>query len=254
MDALGHDKIADRLLKYRFGISNSILYHYRFDGREVESNELFDISFKQVRRALEVNRYSVSLFKPLVAKRLYEQYAGAGATVWDPCAGFGGRMLGFFAANGSRYIACDPNSRAMGELSLLTDGIGKADKASLYVLPMEDMVLDSRTLDLVMTSPPYFDKEHYCESLDQSDVVYKSRQAWINGFLATLGRKAAAALKPGGKYVLVIDVDLLAPTIDTASGAGLVLLEHLPLRNTATHLTGKDSSEHIAIFQKPETI
>ena len=250
VEILGNDEITTRLLKYRFGISDSVKYRYVFDGHEVESNELFDISFKQVRRALEVNRYSVSIFKPLLAKWLYERYVMRGATVWDPCAGFGGRLLGAMAAGVGKYIACEPNPRTAEELGLLVDSIGVTDKVSLHFLPLEHMLLDARSVDLVFTSPPYVDKEHYCNDADQSDVKYGSRQAWIDGFLTILIRKATDCLKPQGRLVLVVDASLTEPIIEIASAAGLSFVECLGLRNAATHLTKKDSSEYVVAFQR----
>jgi tRNA1(Val) A37 N6-methylase TrmN6 len=139
----------------------------------------------------------------------------------------------------------------MGELLLLADGLGIADNVSLHVSSMENMTMDAESIDLVLTSPPYFDKEHYCDEVGQSDMMYKSRQGWIDGFLTILGRRAATALKSSGKYVLIVDADLIVPAIETAKGAGFLQLEQLPLLNAKTHLTGKKSMECVLAFQRP---
>ena len=50
-------------------------------------------------------------FQALVAAALYRRYAGPGSVVYDPCAGWGGRLLGAIAAKVKTYLACEPSSR-----------------------------------------------------------------------------------------------------------------------------------------------
>jgi len=53
-------------------------------------------------------------------------------------------------------------------------------------------------VDLVLTSPPYFNLEHYCDEATQSDVKWPHYDAWLRGFLLSMYLRAFASLDPGG--------------------------------------------------------
>jgi tRNA1(Val) A37 N6-methylase TrmN6 len=242
-------KIMVPLLKYRFGISNSKLYRYKFGDEEAISHELFDISFKSVRKSLEVNRYVVSLFKPLLAKYVYQTFGFNGMRVWDPCGGFGGRMLGFAGTfeNGS-YIANEPNTNTYEELVSLGDEL--SNDISIYPEPIEEATIPN-DMDMVFTSPPYGFKEHYCDSQKQSDVKYSTYQQWVDGFLTTLITKSYMALKSGGKFILVVDAKNTNPCIELSNQMGFILDDQIPITNTKTHLNKSPNCENCLAFIKP---
>jgi len=63
----------------------------------------------RLRSALAGSHNSVSNFRPSSAKVLVERFCPTGGTVWDPCAGWGGRLLGATMASCMpRYVACEP--------------------------------------------------------------------------------------------------------------------------------------------------
>lgn len=238
-----------KLVKYRFGLSNSKKYQYTFDGEKIECNELFDISFKQIRTAFEVNRYTVSLFKPLLAKWVYENYGFSGMVVWDPCFGFAGRLLGFISAfKEGKYIGNDPNCLLYNEINSLVHDIEKEDYVELYNLPMEEMNVGG--VDLVFTCPPYFDMEIYSTESSQSIHKYKTKVEWDNCFLKCLIEKSYFSLKEGGKAIFVIDNKNVS-LIQLISGmVGFKLIETIPIKNTKTHLTKTESYEYIIVMEK----
>ncbi len=242
-------KIMMPIMKYRFGINNSKKYNYKFDNKVIEFNELFDISLKQVRRALETNRYVVSLFKPLVAKYIYKKYGFNNMTVWDPCAGFGGRLLGFFGSfDDGTYIANEPNTNTFGELYSLSEKINVSERVKLSSKPIESA--DIPKVDLVFTCPPYDFKEHYCDEPTQSDVQYKTYDDWVNGFLTTLIYKSYLSLSPDGKCIIVFDQKNITNCINIANKIGFSLIDSIDINNSKTHLNPSSNSEKCLIFQK----
>ena len=168
IEAWNDDDIMREVIKYRIGINNSA--------------EVFDFSLHQLIRGLSARRYTISFFKPVLAANIYNFYLGDNESpvVFDPCSGFGGRLLGFKSVypNGT-YIGLEPNIDTFNELNILKDKLNTIgyDNIYLYNQPVEDFNLDFK-FDLAFTSIPYFDVETY------SNVVnYNSYDSWIKSFM-----------------------------------------------------------------------
>ncbi len=159
------------IIEYRMGLNNS--------------GEVFDFSLKEVLRGISASRSSISFFKPLVAAAIYDHFIEASKepVVIDPCAGFGGRMLGFKSVYpDGRYIGIEPNSETYSELLELAE---KFKKVELYNKKQEEFDLSQfdETVDLTFTSIPYFDKEVYSQP-----VSYDSFDDWKGEFVERLKR------------------------------------------------------------------
>lgn len=154
------------ILKYRMGINNS--------------NEVFDISLRQMIKGISATRTSISFFKPLLAAYLYQSYLGDvdKPIVFDPCCGFGGRMVGFKLSypNGT-YIGCEPNVDTYKELKELALNF---DNVILHNCKFEDLSIDF-DYDLALTSIPYFDLEEYSQVM-----VYNNFDDWCEKFIKPL--------------------------------------------------------------------
>jgi len=163
----------------------------------------------RLRSFLTAGHNSVSNFRPSSAKAIIERYCPTGGLVWDPCAGWGGRLLGAAAAsNRPRYVACEPQTNTWKGLGGLTDWLsrylpGVEKRVEVHNTPAEDFD-PPMGLDLVFTSPPYFNKELYSQEDTQSWVRYPTYKQWLEKFLAPVMLKARDRLKPGGWLVLNI--------------------------------------------------
>lgn len=161
-------KIMYRVIKYRIGMNNS--------------NEIFDFSLHQLVRGLSAHRLTVSFFKPVLAAAIYDHFLTnkINPTVFDPCCGFGGRLLGFKAKfPRGKYIGCEPNPETFSELVKLAENF---TNVHLYNCKLEDF--DVRLLpnvDLTFTSIPYFDLETY-----SVPTHYESIENWKNTFIEKL--------------------------------------------------------------------
>jgi hypothetical protein len=122
-----------------------------------------------------------TMYRPHMAKSIATHYQSK--IVLDPCAGWGGRLLGVVAA-GSYYIGYEPNLDTYKNLVRLVDFLGITDKVELYNLPAENM--KSHEYDMVLTSPPYFNLEIYSESKGQSENYYTTYQEWRDLWLTPL--------------------------------------------------------------------
>lgn len=183
-----------------------------------------------------------TIFRPGVAKCLYQTYAKYGDTVWDPCMGYGGRLLGAIVA-GVNYVGTDVEPLTVkGNLDLASD-ILASDKVHLFCSPAEDFnPLDHvDKVDMVFTSPPYFDREKYSDKDTQSWKGYSNLEAWVLGFLRPVIQTSYDVLPSGGILALNIcdiqDKGNVTPlekiTCDVARDVGFELKEvlQMPLSN-----------------------
>lgn len=164
------------------------------------------MSVNRIRQLAKVYlcKQSPSNFRPTVAKAIYDLYGNCGS-VYDPCAGWGGRMLGFLASDCKEYVCCDPSTKTFNGLLNLSETFAWRGK-SIHVYPdcQEDYTPQKEHFDLVFTSPPYFDCEKYSDEPTQSYIRYPTVSKWATGFLEPLISNAYDALKANGVFVLNI--------------------------------------------------
>jgi len=175
VEAWGDDEILKQIITYRVGLNNS--------------GEIFDFSLHQMIRGLSARRLTVSFFKPLLAAAIYDYYLkdATTPTTFDPCCGFGGRLVGFKARYPhGKYIGCEPNSETYTELVSLVRMMNWQD-VQIYNCKQEDFK-ETITPDFVFTSIPYYDKEIYSQP-----VEYSSFEKWTTEFIGGLLRHAKLA-------------------------------------------------------------
>ncbi len=141
-------------------------------------------------------------FPSIIAKYLYERYTDhckdeSTLNIYDPSAGWGGRVAGAMAVRGDRqihYIGTDPNpdnylpDLGIARYEYMADFInGSIHNESCNPHTVEIFRLGSEVigtnprfrqyagqLDLVFTSPPYFCREIYSENPEQSAIKFPS--------------------------------------------------------------------------------
>lgn len=219
-----------------------------------------DVTLATLRRGFAQQRMAVSFFRPSVAAGVYRRWIGTSTespTVWDPSGGFGARMLGFFSVfpNGA-YIAHEPATRTCRDLRALGEEMPGC--VEVFHKGSEFASFEEESLDLVFTSPPYFDTERYFEEPGQAWVEYPTIEAWRDRQLTPTLRAAFAGLKPGAYAIYNISADYRADVVVAAQAAGFELHaeEALLLRNDqmvqrkARHGLST-RREPILVFRKP---
>ena len=168
-------------------------------------------------------------FPPMTAKYLYERFTNdikdqEVINIYDPSAGWGGRILGAMGVRDDRrihYVGTDPNpDNFIGDggdskYSSIADfyntrtyrgnpffsetntyEIFKEGSEVIHINP--DFKKYKGKLDFIFTSPPYFNREAYSEDENQSYKKYgSSYDSWRHGFLAPTLETCAEYLKPG---------------------------------------------------------
>ena len=202
----------------------------------------------RILRALTLICRTPTIFKPSIAKFIYARYCSK--VTWDPCAGYGGRLLGAFAA-GVHYIGTDVEIATIEGNKKLAEVLGTNHE--LIMSPAESF--DPPKVDLVFTSPPYFDRECYSENKNQSWKKHgQSLSAWIEGFLRPVIERARIALSIDGFLALNVaniknnTVPIIDRTISVAIESGFRHIDTLRIPLAAINRAATPY-EPILIFQ-----
>jgi hypothetical protein len=140
---------------------------------------------------------NVTKYRAPLAKAIVQGFGAK--SVLDPCAGWGGRMLGALAA-GANYTGCEPCVKtAEGLKGILADLPNDvAARCKIICDGAEVGLLDASEYDMVLTSPPYFNLEDYSDEDTQSMKKYPTWEKWLTEWLDPIISMCLMALKTGG--------------------------------------------------------
>lgn len=212
---------------------------------------------------------SVSNFRPSAASAIYDRYLpDSGGTVYDPSAGFGGRLLGSLACpKVKRYVGCEPARLTFDgltamhdELTTLMEWLGfQSPLIELHPCGSEDFRPNPESVDLVFTSPPYGGWEKYSNEQTQSWVRYPSNDEWLNVFMRRTLKNCRVGLKLGGYLVINLAATRSFPNltedfVNMAKGCGFEHVDTLHLLLSAIPGTRKQGDafkrEPIFVFRR----
>lgn len=174
---------------------------------------LFSLKVKEInptvlRNIISLRKYIAAQFRPSVAKIIYDIYKPH--TVLDFSMGWGDRLLGAHASHYvKKYVGIDPNVNLINgykrQICKYDALWGKIKDFQLICGRAEDknIVLKNK-FDMVFTSPPYFDKEKYDQSDEQSYKMYKGFDSWMKDFLCKAIELRTENLKKNGLLIINI--------------------------------------------------
>lgn len=174
---------------------------------------LFSLKVKEInsatlRNIISLRKYIAAQFRPSVAKAIYEMFEAK--TVLDFSMGWGDRIAGAHASSCvEKYVGIDPNKNLFEGYNRqfrTYDSLNRPLNKQLICGCAEDpnIVLEDE-FDLVFTSPPYFDKEKYDQSENQSYKKHKGFDAWMDNFLCKAIELRTRNLKSGGHLAININ-------------------------------------------------
>jgi DNA modification methylase len=147
----------------------------------------------------------VANFRPVVARNIVCQLSGKGDVVLDFSAGYGGRLLACLTL-GRAYIGIDPAQKQVDGLRKMCRQLARHATASVKILHgcAEDVlpVLPRDSIDLVFSSPPFFNLEIYSEEPTQSSSRYRTYECWRCQFLERVVEQARRVLRRKGYFAI----------------------------------------------------
>lgn len=192
------------------------------------------------------------------ARDIYKEFAAEGSAVLDPCAGWGGRLLGWLCARrGGRYEGYDASKATVLGFAAMIVELG-INNAEVHHRAFEDVQLEPESFDFAFTSPPYFTLERYGEDAEQAEQRYPGYAAWLEGFFEPLILKVLEALRPGCCFVLNVsnhgDLALAKDASFIAEQAGASVEPRSIQLGPARSLHDREESdvEDLLVLRKPE--
>jgi len=158
-------------------------------------------------------------FPPVIAKTLYEHFLPKKNKniVYDCCSGFGGRFLGSIMSDRNiHYIGNDVNSKIFNDDSynqlakFIEKNLGIESSYHIEKRGSEEMDKSDElkkfigSVDLFITSPPYFSKEKYSRDKSQSYLKYPNYKDWIQIYFRKSFEIVHRSLKSKGICLLNI--------------------------------------------------
>lgn len=239
VDLFQNDDVLRKVIRNRLGLD-------WYKQRGEDDIEAFPISPRQVcfqgfRSKRIVN--ALSLFKPEIAKFIYEKYSDKNDLVYDYSAGFGGRILGAMSC-GRKYIGVDP---------LTADEVGDMirffDWKNCLVIKgcSEDVRLAENSVDLAFSSPPYYNKEVFSDDITQA--YNQGQKYFYEVYWTKTLENIKYMLKPGKIFALNIKGFQMMRLLAERK---FEYVEEIGMKTVRSHLTKKkgiEKFEYIYIFR-----
>lgn len=133
-----------------------------------------------IRRAvyMQAGLPNSSFYRPHFAKQIISMTHQHHGVLFDPCCGWGGRLLGTVSADWI-YIGCEPNPETYKNLMRMVEFLRIEDRVWIYPCPVEDFDFSELgKADIVLTSPPFFNLEVYAQGSDQSYNKHSTYNEW----------------------------------------------------------------------------
>jgi len=145
-------------------------------------NYTVNSNFSEFLKWLKFN--PVTIYSPIMTKSIISDLECK--TVFDPCIGWGGRMIGTTCLGEEyHYTGCEPFTKTFQGLESMVKDMDLKDQVKLYNQPVEDVLdtINDKAFDMCLTSPPYFDLEVYSHEETQSIKKYNTYEEWIQHFI-----------------------------------------------------------------------
>lgn len=207
----------------------------------------------EIRRTLVLSGglASVTKYRASISKYIVNRYSAK--SVFDPCIGWGGRMIGSLAA-GANYTGCEPDPNTFRGLQGILQDIEKT--ADIHNVPVETFVntLPDHSVDMILTSPPYYTLEIYTAG-DQSVKENMSWESWVSTWLRPLVLECLRILKPEGVScwsVKNFKYPLADVVRDIHIEKGYMCIESITIQGPGRPGITKPSEEQTFVYRKTD--
>lgn len=243
-DALKDRKILFRIIRNRIG--NTLLYNTK--GREARQWPMSIRPAQILQGAKCSGEASIgSIFKPIVAKIIYDRWVKKGDNVYDFSSGFGTRLLGLMSLDrNNKYFGVEPNTETYHNLIKMSKYFGF--NVDIRKIGSEDMKFKEK-MNFVFSSPPYYNFERYSNEKSQCYNRFNSYDIWLEKYWRKTVKNIKRMMAKDGVFAVnigngandfmkKIDLDLNRIIVEE----GFVLRDTWHMKTSRSHLTNKKKS------------
>jgi len=189
-----------------------------------------------------------SIFKPTVAKAIYQQWAGNDFNVLDYSCGFGTRLLGLMGCgfDNVKYFGYEPNTETYNGLIKMIDYFDFDAKIKKCGSEVECF---SEKMDLAFSSPPYWTQEIYSDEATQCYNKFTEYKDWLKGYWRATVKNINFMLKDDGVFGINIGgqsnplMQKLADDLNKIIvDEGFELTDTWYMKTSKSHLSGKKNN------------
>ena len=160
-------------------------------------------------------------------------------------------MLGT-VASGWKYIGCDTDRATYGHLVELVKFLGIEDMVTLHHdPPIQDKMNLVPKVDVVLTSPPFYNLENYDRDISEE---YQTYEMWSSEFLKPLVEKSLKKLKAGGLSCWNVmncgGNDLVGDIMEVHKSANMKLKTTLCVNSPLANIRTLKNKDVTYIFEK----
>jgi hypothetical protein len=167
VEAFENDRLLRHALRFQLDRGNPVVPH-------------------RLLRALSALTHSPLNFPPTLARWLVDLYAPENGIVFDPCSGYGGRLLGSLASVKSvTYVGADIEPASVSANIRLAAFLGAAHRVIQEERAIETSCAWPKA-DLALVGPPYYNRENYGEASYKALTNYPTYDVWIEQFVSLL--------------------------------------------------------------------
>lgn len=207
-----YEKISDhftgevRAKAKRYDRQLSAWDYYWSHGKEIASyidqHYAGNYTSETVRDALFNLHGEVAMFKPYLMNAFVEKFGAK--SVLDFSSGWGDRLISAISM-GIDYYGIDLNEELIPHYKQIIETLGESNFEKYHMIHGMSQTFDigDAKVDMIFTSPPYFDLEIYFEG--QSDVNGSDLDDWYEKYLMTSIVNSWRFLKDGGHMIININ-------------------------------------------------
>ena len=225
----GYNSVADAWSEGNYNILLNAIRKLWESKREINLYGLISVIHKHFK-----DYATVSIFKPWIARTIYNKYIPKGGTVIDPCMGWGGRLIGSIGLP-INYIGYDINPLVIESHQKLTKFLGGHLLNAPQFSINDSSLVNFSKADLLFTSPPYDDTELYYGINSYgiiSEPIYNNIFAKFDGIVVLNVPKRHSKL-----------------CVDIASKYNYKLIEELQMK-TSSFMGREKTYEPILVFNR----
>lgn len=142
---------------------------------------------------------SVSIFKPLLSKYIYELFKPS--CVLDPSMGWGGRLVGAMVIPDIKYIGFDTNQDLIKPYKQMVKDLKISKRVKLFFKDSSKVDFSKFNYDMVFTSPPYYKNNKVLEQYEDMPI-YDTKEEWYDEFFYPVFSNAYKYMKSGGHFCI----------------------------------------------------